>query len=178
MTHASRDTMSGLLFEQRVSGKAPGIPLHKAALRQYYEKETGEYYSLSKMSPGKNNGIPHDKLERAEKFEGKFLFTRALEPDEAYLDKELSTLTIFEKKFQDTNGSADEKIQTCGFKIKQYRKLAERLGIKNVYFIYILSDWFKNPYYRDALEFIESIEGCSYYFCDSLPSISRRPNGS
>lgn len=171
MTHASRDTTTGALFEQRVSGKAPGIPLHKAALRKYYEKESGKYFSLSKMFPSKNNNIPTDKLERAEKFAGQFLFTRALEPDEAYLDIDSSTLTIFEKKFQDTSGSADEKIQTCGFKIQQYRKLAKELGIENVYFIYILSDWFKNPYYKDALEYIETIDGCSYFFCDSIPEI-------
>lgn len=166
MTHSSRNTSTGILFEQRVKGSAPGIPLHKAKLRKYYEKMTGGYYSLSKMFPNKHNDIPNDKMERAEKFAGKFLFTRALEPDEAYLDIETSTLTIFEKKYQDTDGSADEKIQTCGFKIRQYRRLAERLGIENVYFIYILSEWFKNPYYADALNYVKSIEGCDYFFAE------------
>ena len=85
-------------------------------------------------------------------FEGKYVLTKALQPDEAYLDIESSTLTIFEKKFQDTDGSVDEKIQTSDFKLQQYKKIAKELGIKNVYYIYILGDFFNNPYYNDALD--------------------------
>lgn len=33
-----------------------------------------------------------------------------------------------------------------------------------VKYIYILSDWFKNPGYKDVLDYIISIDGCSYYF--------------
>lgn len=167
-THASRDTTTGALFELRVSGHAPGIPLHKKELGKYYAKQTGKYYSLSLIRPSKAKGIPNDKTEKAKMFEGKYLFTRALEPDEAYLDTDTSTLTIFEKKFQDTDGSADEKIQTCSFKIGQYKRLAEELGIKNVYFIYILSDWFKSPYYADALRHVRETPNCDYFFADMV----------
>jgi len=32
-----------------------------------------------------------------------------------------------------------------------------------VEYIYILSDWFKNPRYKDVLDYIHSV-GCDYYF--------------
>ena len=72
-----------------------------------------------------------------------------------------------EKKYQDVNGSVDEKIETVGFKMRQYQKVAAELGIQNVYFVYILGDFFKNPYYHDALEYIRSIPNCDYYFVET-----------
>ena len=127
-THASRNTTTGALFEMHTSGKALGIPLHKKELGKYFVKKTGKYFSLSSIRASQTKGIPKDKVAKAKMFEGKYLLTRALEPDEAYLDEESSTLTIFEKKFQETDGSADEKLQTCGFKIQQYQKIAAELG--------------------------------------------------
>lgn len=165
------NTMSGAYFEQITKGEAPGIPLHKAELRKHYEAQTKKLYALSKIF-SRNTGlptseIPKDKLVRAEKFAGQYLLSKALEPDEAYLDYDSSTLTIFEKKYQDVNGSVDEKIETVGFKMKQYQKVAAELGIQNVYFVYILGDFFKNPYYHDALEYIRSIPNCDYYFVET-----------
>ena len=162
------NTVSGAYFEQITHGTAPGIPLHKQKLRTYFEEHTNKLYSLS-MIYEKNSGvkakdIPKDKIEKAKMFEGKYVLTKALQPDEAYLDIESSTLTIFEKKFQDTDGSVDEKIQTSDFKLQQYKKIAKELGIKNVYYIYILGDFFKNPYYKDALDYIRSIPNCDYFF--------------
>ena len=163
------NTLSGAYFEQIAKGNAPGIPLHKKELGNFYKKKTGKHYSLSLIRPGSKNGVPKDKAERAEKFKGKFLLTKALEPDEAYLDYETSTLTIFEKKFQDEGGSVDEKIQTSGFKIQQYQRVAKELGIENVYFIYILGDFFKDFYYQDTLNYIRSIPNCDYYFASDNP---------
>ena len=73
------------------------------------------------------------------------------------------SLFVIEMKCQEVTGSTDEKLQTCDFKIKQYRKLLSELNVE-VKFIYILCDWFKKPEYRDVLDYIISIEGCSYYF--------------
>jgi hypothetical protein len=162
------NTMSGAYFEQIARGEAPGIPVHKTNLRFHFEEKTDKLYALSQIH-SKNTGlptseIPKDKMERAKKFEGKYLLTKALEPDEAYIDYETSTLTIFEKKFQNGGGSVDEKIQTCGFKMHQYQRIAKELGIENVYFIYILSEYFKDPYYSDALDYIKSIPNCDYFF--------------
>ena len=158
MTHASRDTTTGLLFEQRTKGIAPGIPLHKTELGKHYRKKTGKYYSLTAI----RNGMTDE--EKAKAFEGQYLLTKGLNPDEAYLDEENSVLTIFEKKTQGTEGSVDEKLQTCGFKINQYRKVAQELGIKTVYFIYILDKWYNSPRYKDTLDYIRSIDGCDYQF--------------
>lgn len=158
------NTLSGAYFEQIAQGKAPGIPLHKKALGQYYREKTGKYYSLSLIRPGTKNGVPYDKVERALKFSGQYCLTKALEPDEAYLDYDTSTLTIFEKKFQNKDGSTDEKIQTGAFKISQYRKVAQDLGIQNVRLVYILSSFFDNPYYEDALQYIRATPDCDYYF--------------
>ena len=162
------NTVSGAYFEQITHGKAPGIPVHKTKLRTYFESNTNKLFSLSKIFE-KNSHVPtsqisKDKWERAKQFEGKFLLTKALEPDECWIDKESSTMTIFEKKFQDTNGSVDEKIQTCEFKWRQYKKIATELGIENVYYVFILGDFFKNPYYKDALDYVRSIPCCDYYF--------------
>ena len=59
-------------------------------------------------------------------------------------------------------GSVDEKLQTCDFKKKQYKKLLSQINI-DVEYIYLLSDWFKKPEYKDVLDYIISV-GCSYYF--------------
>lgn len=164
MNNFSRDTSTGKLFELRTKGKALGIPLHKKELGKYVKKQTGKYYSLTQIRPNKKNNIPDDPLARAEMFKGQYILTRALEPDEAYLDIENSVLTIFEKKCQTGSGSVDEKLQTCPFKIQQYRKIADALGIKTVYYIFILSEHFNHAYYQEHLDFIKSVPGCDYFF--------------
>ncbi len=65
-------------------------------------------------------------------------------------------------KFQEVAGSVDEKLQTCDFKRKQYAKLAAPLNIE-IQYIYILSDWFRQPAYKDVLDYVISV-GCQYYF--------------
>ena len=59
-------------------------------------------------------------------------------------------------------GSVDEKLQTCDFKRKQYQKLMAQLNI-DVEYIYLLSEWFKDPKYKDVLDYIISMR-CHYYF--------------
>ncbi len=83
-------------------------------------------------------------------------------PDDSIFVIVNNTMYIVECKFQKVNGSVDEKLQTCDFKKKQYRKLLSRANI-DVEYIYLLSDWFKAPKYKDVLDYIISV-GCSYYF--------------
>ena len=94
------------------------------------------------------------------------LVSKRLFPDEALYVVVNNTLFIIEMKFQKVAGSVDEKLQTCDFKKKQYRKLMAPLNI-DVEYIYILNDWFKNPAYKDTLDYVISV-GCQYYF-DYLP---------
>lgn len=94
--------------------------------------------------------------------------SKRLLPDDSIFVIVNNTFFILEIKHQEVSGSTDEKLQTCDFKIKQYRKLLSRLNVE-VQFIYILNkEWFDKPAYKDVLDYIISINGCSYYF-DYLP---------
>lgn len=137
MTHSSRDTTTGLDFEKLISMPKVGINLTKHKLYSYLKEQ----------------GIKWQDY-----------ISKKLLPDEAYLDITNNQVIIYEKKFQQTHGSADEKPQTCAFKIYEYRKLFSSLGIKNVYYIYIFNDWFKKSEYKDMLDYINSVDGCSYMF--------------
>lgn len=88
--------------------------------------------------------------------------SKKLLPDEVVYVIVNNTLFIIEIKFQTTAGSVDEKLQTCDFKRKQYKKLMSQLNIE-VEYVYILNDWFKKPEYKDVLDYVISV-GCQYYF--------------
>ncbi len=137
MTHASRDTTTGLLFEERVKIQEQGINVTKHELYRYL----------------KSKGIDYTNL-----------ISKKLLPDEAFIDTKNLRLVIYEKKFQQTPGSADEKPQTCAFKIWEYKKIATALGLKDVTYTYIFNDWFKRPEYKDMLDYIKSVDGCDYFF--------------
>ena len=98
--------------------------------------------------------------------EWKGLISKKLLPDDALLVIVRETLFIIEVKYQQVAGSVDEKLQTCDFKRKQYLKLVSSLGLK-VEYVYVLSDWFKKPKYKDVLEYIHSVN-CHYRF-NELP---------
>lgn len=92
----------------------------------------------------------------------KRILSKKLLPDDSIYVIVKNTLYIIEKKFQKVAGSVDEKLQTCDFKKKQYKKLLAPLNI-DVEYIYVLSDWFKKPEYKDVLDYVISV-GCGYYF--------------
>ena len=94
------------------------------------------------------------------------LISKRLLPDDALLVVIRETLFIVEVKYQQVNGSVDEKLQTCDFKRKQYQKLVHPLDLK-VEYVYVLNDWFKNPKYKDVLEYIRTVN-CHYKF-NELP---------
>ena len=92
----------------------------------------------------------------------KQIISKRLYPDDSIYVVINNTLFVIECKFQQSAGSVDEKLQTCDFKKKQYQKLLYRANI-DVEYIYLLSDWFKNPRYKDVLDYIISV-GCQFYF--------------
>ncbi len=94
------------------------------------------------------------------------LISKKLLPDDAVLVLGNKTLFIVETKFQTVAGSVDEKLQTCDFKLKQYRKLIKPLHIE-VKYVYVLNDWFRKKEYKDVLDYIRSV-GCDYFF-NELP---------
>lgn len=87
-------------------------------------------------------------------------------PDECFVNFQNRTAYIIEKKFQNAPGSVDEKLPGCHFKRGEYEKLFNPLGI-DVVFIYVFNDWFRDPRYRDTLEYIENM-GC-FYFYNEIP---------
>jgi hypothetical protein len=90
------------------------------------------------------------------------ILSKRLFPDDSIFVVINNTLFIIECKFQQVEGSVDEKLQTCDFKKKQYQKLLAQANIQ-VEYIYLLSDWFKNPKYKDVLDYIISVN-CHYFF--------------
>lgn len=76
------------------------------------------------------------------------------EPDEAYIDLARKYIFVIEKKFQQTPGSVDEKIQTAAFKKYHYSNLFPNFKI---HYIYCLSDWFKRDEYKSVLEYLSNI---------------------
>lgn len=133
----SRDTTTGLKFEEKVQIQSDGINLSKHKLYAYLEKQGIDYRDI---------------------------ISRKILPDECYLVDD--SLRVYEKKFQQTGGSADEKPQTCGFKIQQFRKIGAALGIKpeDVSYTYVFNDWFQKPEYKDMLDYIKTVDECDYFF--------------
>ena len=123
--------------------------LYKGKVIAYIFKKHEFYYFLEK-----NN------------IDWKQLISSKLLPDNCIYVIVNNTVFIIEVKNQNVAGSVDEKLQTCDFKRKQYKKLLSQLNIE-VEYIYILSKWFKNPKYKDVLDYIISVN-CQYYF-DYIP---------
>lgn len=92
----------------------------------------------------------------------KAILSKKLLPDDSIYVVCNNTFFIIECKFQKVAGSVDEKLQTCDFKKKQYKKLLAQLNME-VEYIYLLSDWFRQKQYKDVLDYINNV-GCSYYF--------------
>ncbi len=150
------NTITGLNFEKErnileIIKKAKGYSV-KGSIIYYKEKEVARSY--------RKNGLY--RLLAEKRVDWKKLVSKRLLPDEALYVIVNNTLFIIEMKFQKVTGSVDEKLQTCDFKKKQYRKLMAPLNIE-VEYIYILNDWFKSQAYKDTLDYVISV-GCQYYF--------------
>lgn len=151
------NTKTGLVFEGKVDfstfiKKQNGYSV-KGNTILYKGKEVGLTF--------KKNGL-YKYLEKRGIDYRKFISKKLL-PDDAIFVIANNTLFIIEVKFQKVAGSTDEKLQTCDFKIKQYRKLLSPINT-DVQYVYILNDWFRKTEYKDVLNYITSINGCSYYF--------------
>ena len=90
------------------------------------------------------------------------LVSKQILPDEAFINENNRTVYIIEKKFQSQSGSVDEKLQTCGFKKKQYEKLVKSINYR-IKYIYVCNNWFKQKQYDDVIEYIKAC-GCHIFF--------------
>lgn len=154
-------TKSGLHFERRtdfltVIQKKPNYSVKGNVVFYKCKKVALSFKKYELYKYLEEKGVDYEKI-----------ITKKLLPDDAIFVIIENTFFILEIKFQEVGGSTDEKLQTCDFKIKQYRKLLAPLKV-NVEYIYVLNDWFKKLEYQDVLNYINSIDGCSYYF-NELP---------
>jgi hypothetical protein len=156
------NTITGLNFEKKVDlqkliATIPGYEVkkipNKAGLGIFFKGQ------LIARCFRKNDFY---KFLTESKVEWEGLISTKLLPDDALLVIVRETLYIIEVKYQHGPGSVDEKLQTCDFKRKKYLKLVTPLGYK-VEYVYVLSDWFKQPKYKDVLEYIQSVN-CHYKF--------------
>ena len=150
------NTITGLRYEAQVELAAfinSQNGYHIDDTKVYYNDELVarlfKKYSLYKFL--KVNGVDWKKH-----------ISKQLLPDNCIYVIINNTAFILEVKHQEVAGSVDEKLQTCDFKKKQYTKLFSELNYK-VEYLYVLDDWFKNPKYKDTLDYIIS-GGCRYYF--------------
>ena len=73
------------------------------------------------------------------------------QPDECYINIKNKKIYIIEKKFQQTNGSVIEKLQTPEFKIWNYSQMFPDFTIV---YVYCLSDYFKE-HAKAELEYLK-----------------------
>jgi hypothetical protein len=155
------NTQTGIHFENKIDllefldKKIKGYSVKKAKIGHeifYESKKIAQSFRKHELY----------KFLASQKINYKKYLSKKLLPDDAiYVIKE-NTLFIIEVKYQQVAGSVDEKLQTCDFKLKQYKKLFSELNYE-VEYIYVLSDWFKNDAYKDTLEYVIDV-GCKYYF--------------
>lgn len=159
-------TLTGLHFErkvdfQKILHNMPGYEIKKISGKE----GMGVFFEGNLVARCFRK---HDfyKFLSESKVDWKPLLSSKLVPDDALLVIVRETLFIIEVKYQQGQGSVDEKLQTCDFKRKKYLKLVSPLGLKMEY-VYVLSDWFKQPRYKDVLDYIHSVN-CHYKF-NELP---------
>jgi hypothetical protein len=137
-------------------------------------------YKVEKLHAKIGNGIYHNgvlvarcfkkhdfyKFREEIEIDWKNITSTKLLPDDALLIIVRETIFIIEVKFQSVHGSVDEKLQTCDFKLKKYKRLLQSSGYL-VEYVYVLNDWFKQPRYKETLDYILSVH-CHYMF-NELP---------
>lgn len=167
------NTKTGLVFEGQTD-----LGTFLSLQKDYEVKKETEYILFNnKRIKIDTRTVYYQKEKVAElfkKYEFYSSFLKKLDIDwEKYISKKLlpddsifviiqNTVFIIECKHQQVAGSVDEKLQTCDFKKKQYKKLLSKANL-DVEYIYLLDNWFRDPKYKDVLDYIQSV-GCDYYF--------------
>ena len=159
-------TLTGLNFEKKVDlykilSKIPGYRVERSRIRAGVD-----VYFKGELVARCFRKYEFYKFLEENNVDWRKIISSRLYPDDALLVIVRDTLFIIELKFQQTEGSVDEKLQTCDFKRKQYQRLVAPLELR-VEYVYVLSDWFKQARYRDVLEYIQSVN-CHYKF-NELP---------
>lgn len=156
------NTITGLKFETKVDLKTllENIPGYE--VKKIKGKAGNIIYYKGKMVARSFKKYEFYSFLEENNINWKEIISKRLLPDDALLVIVRETLFIIEVKYQQVAGSVDEKLQTCDFKRKQFQKLVQPIGLK-VEYVYVLSDWFKKPEYKDVLDYINSVN-CHYKF--------------
>lgn len=156
------NTITGLKFETKVDLKTllENIPGYE--VKKIKGKAGNVIYYKGKMVARSFKKYEFYSFLEENNINWKEIISKRLLPDDALLVIVRETLFIIEVKYQQVAGSVDEKLQTCDFKRKQFQKLVQPIGLK-VEYVYVLSDWFKKPEYKDVLDYINSVN-CHYKF--------------
>lgn len=151
------NTKTGLIFEGKTD-----LATFLASQNGYRVDDTNVYFNDELVA----------KVFKKHKFYSVFLkelginwqdyISKQLLPDDCIFVIIRNTVFIIECKHQEVADSVDEKLQTCDFKKKEYKKLLSKANL-DVEYIYLLDDWFRSPKYKDVLDYIHSV-GCDYYF--------------
>ncbi|GHU77814.1 hypothetical protein FACS189462_0700 [Spirochaetia bacterium] len=160
------NTLTGLKFEKKVDFLDLLKGIKGYAIKKSTQKAGSEVYFNKDLVARCFKKHDFYKFLEENNIDWAKLISKRLLPDDALLVIVRETLFIIEVKYQQVAGSVDEKLQTCDFKRKQYLKLVKSLDLK-VEYVYVLSDWFKNPVYKDVLDYIDSVN-CHYKF-NELP---------
>jgi hypothetical protein len=154
------NTLTGLVFE----GKSDFITLLDSVPGYEVKEEKIGFAVYFKSELVANTYKKHQlyKFLESQGVDWREILSKRLLPDDAIYVIHENTLNILELKYQETEGSVDEKLQTSDFKRKQYQRLFSTLNYE-VEYIYILSDWFRKEKYRDVLDYIVSVN-CKFYF--------------
>ena len=117
------NTKTGLIFEG------------KTDLKTFFEQQKGySVYDSSVLYKGEIIAYIYKKYDfyrflNSKGINWKEVISKRILPDNSIYVIVNNTLFIVECKFQQVGGSVDEKLQTCDFKKKQYKKLVSRLNI-------------------------------------------------
>lgn len=151
------NTRTGLIFEGKTDlSSFLGNQPHYSVVEHnvfFYGEKVAEVYKKHSFY-----GVFLQKLG----VDWKQYISKKLLPDDSIFVLLNNVMFIVECKHQEVAGSVDEKLQTCDFKKKQYKKLLAPANI-DVEYICLLDDWFRDPKYKDVLDYIHSV-GCDYYF--------------
>lgn len=151
------NTRTGLVFEGKTD-----LATFLNTQPHYRVIEHDVYYDDEKVAEVyKKHAFYNIFLKRLDIDWAQYISKRLL-PDDSIFVLLNNRLFIIECKHQEVAGSVDEKLQTCDFKKKQYKKLMAPANI-DVEYIYLLDNWFRDPKYKDVLDYIQSV-GCDYYF--------------
>ncbi|NVP17399.1 hypothetical protein HUU51_01650 [Candidatus Gracilibacteria bacterium] len=158
------NTKTGLHFESKVSFEQllENLDGYEVKNKKGVNDSFEVFFDGNKVAETYKKHALYKGLLEPKGIEYKKIISKKLLPDNAIYVISNDTLFIIEIKYQQVAGSVDEKLQTCDFKNKQYRRLFKPLGI-DVRYCYVLSEWFMKSEYKDVLNYIQAMD-CHYFF--------------